>query len=399
MTEWIDQEKIFMHRVRKEILTNYKKFSLYDDMMNYLVRNKFAKNKKELVNIFNDHEKLKLFLVKLSFEFLNVIAQREKMKVWNVHISQTITEKQILKYIESKKLKLSYSIILKNKKFNHNADSIHAMHSVGKIITGMLIMIFVRLKIIPLDALNKPIKIHDKFYKRLNEKVQTRLKYTTMLDIMTHKSGLGDYLTNYIHAVEKCVKNNSKMLNPIEPEDFLVYSDNKLSKKGEENYSNFGILLCGLSLKYYYNLNKKDNDKLTFNQILDKYIIKPNKLQSFMVSYKQIKNITTNRDNKNNTKYLNGSPAGGYWISANELTKLGYWIYKLCKNDKKLVALLKKYGDEFFDKKTNIISHYGSIGYSTASLEIDLDNCNIVTIMSNNYNDTDILSYALHSYK
>lgn len=399
MTNWIDQEQTFVLQVRKEIYDNNKRFELYDDMMNYLVKNKFAKSKKELVEIFKDKTKLLSFVSNLNFQFLSVIAEREKLKMYNIRINQNVNEKALVKYIKQKKLEISCVIKTPKKIVKYEDSTINAMHSVGKIITGFLIHLFARLKIIPISAFNEPLELDSNVKQMLNPKILARLKITTMLDVMTHKSGLGDYIENYIKDVDICTLNKTTLPNPIEPEDFVKYGDCILKAKGEENYSNFGILLCGLSIKYHYNKNKSIQEQLTYNQILEKYIIKPCKLTTFMIKYKQIKGIKVNRDDKNNTKYLNGSPAGGYWISTNELAKLGTAISASYCGDLRLMSLLKKYGGEFYDKKTNIISHYGSLAYSTAYLEIDLTTGLVLAIMSNHYNDTDVLLYALHLFK
>jgi hypothetical protein len=402
-SEWLVQENLFMDKVKKYIFESTGKFELYNDMTNYLVRNKFVKSKQELVEIFANKDKLKLFLLKLNFQFLSILAEREKkLQYYNIHIGPDIDGKKIKKYVDEKKLQLSYSIRTNKCTIGYKDDHIQAMHSVGKVITGFLIHLFARLKIIPITAFNEPLKIDTISFNKLHPKIQSRLKSTTMLNVMEHKSGLGDYLENYIKDVDNAVNKKLALPNPIEPEDFLCYSDNKLYGKGEEHYSNFGILLCGLCIKYFYNLYIVSAGKLevlSYNQILTKFIVVPNKLKSFMISYKQIKNIKTNRDDKNNTKYLNASPSSGYWITAKELTILGYAIYKVYSSDKKMMSLLKQFGNEFYNKKDNIISHYGTLAYSTAYLEIDLDNGNIISIMSNNYNDTDILLYALHLFK
>lgn len=393
--EWIEQEQLFIQCVRKEIYNNHKKFVLCEDMTNYLIRNKIIKSKKELQLIFEDKTKLEQFLLILRFDFLCVIAQREQLCMYKSHINVKLKNSSLLKYLQVKKLKLSYSIKVPKKILSHESDTIHAMHSVGKIVTGFLIHLLARLKIIPSSAFYKPLQLDTHVIAQLCPKIVTRLKSTTMLDVMTHKSGLGDYIENYIKTLDSSLDKN---LNPQEPEEFLCWGDTTLQSKGEEHYSNFGILLCGLSAKYHYNKNKPIEQHLTYNQILYKYIVKPFGLTTFMIKYKQIKNIKTNRDYKNNTRYLNGSPAGGYWISTHELMKLGCAICEAYMSDCKLMSILKKYGSEFYDKSTNVISHYGSLAYSTAYLEIDLSTRAVVAIQSNHYNDTDILTHALHLF-
>ena len=67
-------------------------------------------------------------------------------------------------------------------------------------------------------------------------------------------SGLTNYLGNYFEALKK---NNKE--NPIEPEDFIKYINPNIKEKYQYNYSNTGLLLCGLSVKYLYNNKLKEN--------------------------------------------------------------------------------------------------------------------------------------------
>jgi len=73
-------------------------------------------------------------------------------------------------------------------------------------------------------------------------------------------------------------------------------------------------------LKYYYN--KKNKTDLSYNQILDKYIINKIKLKSFSIS-KQKYNAVFPVAHDDLTKYVNGSHATSYWLSTSDLCKFG----------------------------------------------------------------------------
>jgi CubicO group peptidase (beta-lactamase class C family) len=136
-------------------------------------------------------------------------------------------------------------------------------------------------KIITEQYINSPVQIDPNVLNELPKKVKNRLKTTTMLDIMTHMSGIKDYLKKYLEQLET----NNKIC-PIEPEDFIEYIDDNVNKKGIYHYSNAGILLCGLSIKYLYNKNKGTNKN--YNEILHEYIIEPAKLKTFSIDPKMV---------------------------------------------------------------------------------------------------------------
>ena len=101
------------------------------------------------------------------------------------------------------------------------------------------------------------------------------------MQCIKHEAGLKDYLNKYHKELIKCYSNKLDYPNPINPEDFLVYADKDVLDKnqiGKRNYNNLDILLVSLSLKYHYNM--KTNKKLSYNDILDLYLINKLKLKS-----------------------------------------------------------------------------------------------------------------------
>ena len=182
-----------------------------------------------------------------------------------------------------------------------------------------------------------------------------------MFDVMTHMSGLTNYLGNYFEALKK---NNKE--NPIEPEDFIKYINPNIKEKYQYNYSNTGLLLCGLSVKYLYNNKLKENK--SYNQILNEYIIKPANLTTFTIT--KPNNAIFNNSGNEIAEFLNGSPAGGYWISPDDLAKFGVFILEQVKEKSKIKKYLEKYGGEFYHK--NIVSHNGFISGSNCWLTVYL---------------------------
>jgi hypothetical protein len=171
------------------------------------------------------------------------------------------------------------------------------------------------------------------------------------------------------------------------------YIDNDVEKKDAYFYSNAGILLCGLSIKYLYNKNNKINK--TYNEILYEYIIKPAKINTFSIV--KPKNGTYNKTNKL-SKFINGSPAGGYWISSHDLALFGNFIINMCYDNKKIISYLKKYGSEFYYHSNNLIRHNGGIDGSKCILSIYLKNKISIAIMDNDYFSMDLLYFGINTF-
>jgi hypothetical protein len=156
---------------------------------------------------------------------------------------------------------------------------------------------------------------------------------------------------------------------------------------GTYNYSNLGILLVALSLKYYYN--QKTNSNLTYNELLNKYIIKNIKLNSFSIT-KPKHNYCIPIDKDDLTKYVNGSPATSYWLSANDLFKFGGWIKKLFTSNKKIRHFIKHNRLDIYWNKPCRLGHWGFLQTSSSCLEAYINKNIILSVLSNHKDDAHI---------
>lgn len=380
---WINQEIIIKNKLI-DLLPN-KIYNLKDKKQLIFFINSQL-NKKYTLNNFNNIEKIKNIIINLNLTDLYQINNGENFNIIKSNTIPNIYIKKIKQYIFDKKLNISCSIFDNNKNILNYNNEIYAMHSIGKVFTGFLIMILLNLKIITKKDINSPIQIDPIILNTMPIKVKNRLKTTTMLDAMTHMSGLKDYLTKYSDAL----KINNK-INPLNPEDFVKYIDDDVVKQGIYNYSNAGILLCGLSVQYLYNKNKKTNKN--YNEILYEYIIKPSKITTFSII--KPKNGIYNKINKL-SKFINGSPGGGYWISCYDLSLFGNFVINMCYNNKQIFTYLKKYGSEFYFD--NLIRHFGGINGSKCLLSVYLKNKISIVIMDNDGNSTGLLHLGLNIF-
>jgi hypothetical protein len=303
-----------------------------------------------------------------------------------------------------------------------------SMHSIGKVFTGMLLMSMIQKGIITEDMIDEPLVLETHVIKHLEKKgiPKEAIDKITLRQVMQHTSGLGDYLGNYQNAIRMALEKGLPPPEIEKPEDLLQFADStiKTLKKGEEQYSNLGSLLFGLSLQYHYNkklidrihnaeshierlsrlrdrtdgietkesLNKQilaqqkrlqnlKSSYIPYNEILKKEIIQPAKLDSF--SEKRPSNAHYSERDPN--AYAYAGPAGGYWITARDLDKFGQWIYKKFSNEKphqktSLHQLLQKYGGEFY--RNGIIEHNGATPSGSAHFTSFLDHGISVAILS-----------------
>lgn len=361
------------------VLSNKK---LMIKFINHCLNTKFDEND------FDEYKKIKIIIRKLSlYQMIDIdinenFGIRKSLQRNSIH---NFNKLDIDEYIEKNNLHLSYSIYQNNLNLMNLNENIYPMHSIGKVFTGFLIMLLLNEGIITDSDINSPIKLDKKIIKKLNNDIVCRLKETTMLDIMTHKSGLTDYLGNYFNELEQGINSN-----PTEPEDFVKYIDLRLKTKGKFTYSNVGILLCGLSIKYIYNL--RTNSNLTYNQILFKYIVEPAELNTFSIS-KPKNSIYQTHSQDNISKELNGSPAGGYWISSNELAKFGNFMINTIGNNPNIKKYLELYGEEFYSE--NRIQHSGGLQGSSCWLIVFLDENISVGIMDIDGKSSGELKFAI----
>jgi hypothetical protein len=256
--------------------------------------------------------------------------------------------------------------------FTGNKSSAFAMHSIGKVFTGMLVLIMVKKGIISEHDLNLiPVKLDTSDTKALPFVVRERLKKVSLHQLMTHKSGLGDYLDGYFMAISE-----GKIPKMRRAEDFLQFAENKVSPIGEDKYSNLGILLVGLAIKHAY---EKKHGPCEYNDILQKYIINEVGMPSF-TPWKP-ENAKYNLADSQ-APHIAGSPAGGYWVTSEDLAKFGQWIYRQSKINPEFESLMKKYGQEFYYPKNRIVAHAGGIQSSTAWLSVSLETGALVAVLS-----------------
>lgn len=226
-------------------------------------------------------------------------------------------------------------------------DAVMPIHSLGKVFTGMLLMVGLEQWVIKAADLDKPIQLEPSVLERLPKKLQEHLKNVSLRHAMVHEGGLGDYLNNYMK--------NYLAKSPPEPihsiEDLLKYADEETSAIESERYSNLGSLLFGLSLQYHFNKGKKTYTP--FNELLRQYIVGPADLASYSDRLDILSPAT---------------PAGGQWMKVEDLQKFGTWITKQTA----LHPFIEEHGREFCNQ--GVVSHLGALenggsAYVTAYLK------------------------------
>lgn len=252
-----------------------------------------------------------------------------------------------------------------------------AIHSVGKVFTGILALRLIQKGYIPKEVLEQPIQLDQKVIDALPQKIQKQLSRTTLHQVMLHQGGYGDYLLNYTSAIEKAIEEGKPIPIIKKPEDFLKYADHKLVNLGPSGdaYSNLGILLVGLSIRHLYNTF--NGDQLEYQDILHRFVLQPAGIKTFETHMPA--NGCVNLKDKA-SPYIVGGPAGGYWSTAEDLLKMGEWLKENCQ-DETFMELLNQYGGEFYENRE--IAHGGSLDYASAHLSHRLDNGVTIAIVSN----------------
>ncbi|OGT77410.1 MAG: hypothetical protein A3G71_01025 [Gammaproteobacteria bacterium RIFCSPLOWO2_12_FULL_38_14] len=251
----------------------------------------------------------------------------------------------------------------------------YAIHSIGKVFTGALMLRMIEEGIIPESKLNEPIKnqLSPEVWKNLPEKIKQHLEENkvTLHQVMIHQGGLGDYLDSYLKEIKRALDCEMPIPEIKEPEDFLSYADNNIFKVGEDHYSNLGILLVGLAIKQACQ-NKN------YDEILDHYILQGAKIECAIHKPKE----AIYDENDKLAPHIAGGPAGGYWMTAHDLAKFGSWLYKKSQ-DSKFMSLMEKYGQEFYYPEYKVILHNGGIPSSSAHLVVSVENGMIISVLSN----------------
>ncbi len=258
-------------------------------------------------------------------------------------------------------------------------QAVFAMHSVGKVFTGTLMLRLIEEGVIPRETLEQPIQLSEEVVKHLPPAVREQLAKTTMHDVMLHRGRYGDYLEKYQNAIEKGVKEGVPPPQIHRPQDFLAYADEqlipleKLEPDGS-SYSNLGLLLVGLSIEHLYN--QHTGESLSYSEILNRYVLEPAGVETFQTEMPQ--GARVNKEDPS-AAYIAGGPAGGYWSTAEDLVKFGAWLGEKSKEEP-FMKLVESFGGEFYRDRE--FSHGGSIESASAHLSHRIDNGLTIAVMS-----------------
>lgn len=296
------------------------------------------------------------------------------------NIIPSIDISQIKNYIQKHNLNVSYSISSHGIIHNQASTAIYPMHSISKLFTMFLLILLVDNKILMERNLVMPIKLDHNVTKLLPLTVQKRLKEMSLFDCLMHKSGLYDYERRYIMSIRNCLKDGALLPNPLEPEDFLMFADDKVGKYNEFHYSHLGYIMIALCIKYYYN--KKQGTNLSYNDILHKYIINKIKLKSFSITRPEKSKLNTYIDV---SKYINGSPAYGYWLSCNDVRIFGEWISLHYNQNERIRNLFQIYCQGVY--VNDVIEYIRSLSLA-ACLHIYLYNRIVMVVCSEDSDDS-----------
>jgi CubicO group peptidase (beta-lactamase class C family) len=231
-----------------------------------------------------------------------------------------------------------------------------SIHSISKVFTEILFIIMIEENIIPQTALDLPLAISETAKTLLYPAIVERLEKVTVKQIMNHQGGFGDYTFNYFNTLMHNVQNNEPIKYIEKLEDFLPYADNIIFPNDNEyRYSNLGIVLLGLSIEHLYNKAYNNEKHLSFEEIVNKYIIQPAGMKIF--SSQMPYNGCFNESGLC-AQYICGSPAGSHWTTAEDLHNFARWLQKKCETD----SFKKLFSTYFYDITTQEIHHCGGIG-------------------------------------
>lgn len=272
--------------------------------------------------------------------------------------------------------KKTYSISSTNLESQKNVP--FSIHSIAKVFTGTL-----ALMTMPPEAFSHKLELDPSiltFLKKFKEPVFSHLDKPTLLQIMNHNGGFGDYLANYEKAIEDALAKGVPLPVVSKPEDFLKYAETAIYPLDKGHYSNLGILLVALAVQHQC-------DDTPFDELLEKHILNPAKM-----SISKSKPLGGKFSPKDPCQgMVVGGPSGGYWTSADELLKLGMWLQDKCKSDKDgkksdLLSKLELYGGEFYSADDKEIRHNGCSGSGSSYLSSFLESGVTIAVLSDQSN-------------
>lgn len=303
----------------------------------------------------NDIKNLKLYIDEINFSGI-----------------VTISDGQSVHTVRSKKFETS-----------KNEPIPFSIHSLSKVFTGALAILLIKNGVITPETLDrKPLELDPEVIQQLPNTVKNHLSQISLREIMIHKGKLGDYLENYIKAIEEALVHGKPVPVITKAEDLLKYADGVIQ---ENEYSNLGILLVGLAIQHHYNKKYGTKDrKFTFEEILKELILDP--LEITLLIQKPHKAQFNELDKV--APFICGSPAGGHWTTTEDLQKLGAWLNKQCNTNpsdpKGFREICNQFGEEFYNRVEREVFHTGSIVTSSAFLSSFIDNGFTISIATDN---------------
>lgn len=287
----------------------------------------------------------------------------------------------------------------------YNTTDVFTTHSITKLFTGVLALRLLEEGIITPDDLNSVILPTDLAKSKISEstinylennkpEIEKRLKEVTLHQALTHYAGLG--LGDKV-AKGDCHGNYRAAINAGEPaskisklEDFLQFIPDQTLPAGAVgdsnfNYSNSGFVVAGLSLEHLYNEKRdkaKEPEPLDFNDIMEKYVT-GQKAAGMNVFKQSAEGLNLRSDPKDlNAKNMVGSPAAGYFTTADDLMNFARWMYHKCQ-DEKFVKLIEEFGQEFCpNPETKTLDHGGAFDLSSAFFSLNWETGNVVIVLN-----------------
>jgi len=229
-----------------------------------------------------------------------------------------------------------------------NAQAPFAIHSIGKVFTGVLLLRLIEDNIIPEGALDRPIQLclSEEVIQKLSPVVRDQLARTTLREVMLHQGRYGDYLDKYMDAISRAIAEGRSVPKIHRPQDFLAYADEGLVELGPNGstYSNLGILLVGFAIEHLYH--QSTNRSIPYQEILKQYLINPAGIQMFQTEMPSGARVNPADPI---APHIVGGPAGGYWTTANDMLRFGDWLGQQCKREP-FMRLVQLYGGEFLQR-------------------------------------------------
>ena len=276
-------------------------------------------------------------------------------------------------------------------------DNSFATHSVSKLIGGVTICKMIADGIIPEKALDQKLELSEATRKELPAEILKHLEENnvTLRDVLTHKSGLGGYLdpelkegqpgfgtrelgygvNGYSGYVRQQLEKGEEVVAPKSPQDYLKYAERETYKHGEFKYSDLGIMLASLSAEHHYNKNKMKGDHKSFEEIVKETLIIPAGVEKF--SAQKPADAVCHSDDPI-APHITGTAGCGYWTNLDGMMKIGKQIGKMWREDEAFKSVVENCGQEFYDKKNQIIKHPGGIDSSKTLLVVDLEKGSVV---------------------